>query len=118
MSPKSSNFAGEMKIGHKGITFFCKYAKKSASFVKILHLTITALPFFSLHQLVSFFLLLSHKKRQAIVSNHLSIPACLFFLAAFTQKIDNLSPNFLQICYIHSSLYLFFFFTTSHLHAK
>ena len=29
------------------------------------------------HQLVSFFLLHSHKKRQAIVSNHLSIPACL-----------------------------------------
>ena len=29
------------------------------------------------HQLVSFFLLLSHKKRQAIVSNHLSILACL-----------------------------------------
>ena len=54
------------------------------------------------HQLVSFFLLFSHKKRQAIVSNHLSIPACLFFLAAFTQKKTS---NYTTKGYIKSQAY-------------
>ena len=52
MSQKSSNFAGEMKIGHKGITFFCKYARKSASFVKNLHFLFIVLRTFSVRFLL------------------------------------------------------------------
>ena len=97
MSQKS----GEMKIGHKGITFFCKHARKSASSVKILHLTITSFPFFNTSLPVSSPLFLSSlctslsiyscsflKNRQAVVSNHLSIQACLSRSAFPTKKID------------------------------
>ena len=40
------------------------------------------------HQLVYLFLLLPKKNRQAIVSNHLSIPACLSRSAFPTKKKD------------------------------